>query len=230
MRTKMRPPLRRRSLALPMPPSPSCADQGVSGRFALLPRMDFGDSLLVECIGGLATGLILTALVGWRDAVQRTAANDATVADLHQDTSRFLRDRNRLLAAEVVGEWEEAARVNMQESVDYAGRLSALKRRALHEYRDEITGKRRRYRDSYRTEGFIDVVVRHYRDTALARYALTDSDRETLREWRAPVEYGDRGKSVEVNDPTAGDADLARFEASGDPGEHVRSVELREQN
>lgn len=126
--------------------------------------MDFESSLLVEVLGGLATGLVLVALVAWRDATARTERNDATTIDLLEDTARFFRDRQRLLAAEMASEFERARDVAMQDSPEYAELIAALKSRALHEYRDEMSRKRRRYRDAYRAEGTIDVMVRHYRN------------------------------------------------------------------
>jgi hypothetical protein len=87
--------------------------------------MGFGSTLLADVIGGLVTGLVLTILVAWRDAFQRTVANDAVVGDLLEDTARFVRDRNRLLAAQVVANFEAALRVNQR-------RASSTRRRSPH--------------------------------------------------------------------------------------------------
>ena len=64
----------------------------------------------------------------------------------------------------MASEFERARDVAMQDSPEYAELIAALKSRALHEYRDEMSRKRRRYRDAYRAEGTIDVMVRHYRN------------------------------------------------------------------
>jgi hypothetical protein len=122
--------------------------------------MDFEGSLLVEVLGGLATGLVLVAP---SHGVTRLRERSATI-DLLEDTARFFRDRQRLLAAEMASEFERARDVAMQDSPEYAELIAALKRRALHEYRDEMSRKRRRYRDAYRAEGTIDVMVRHHRN------------------------------------------------------------------
>jgi hypothetical protein len=86
--------------------------------------------------------------------------------------------------------------------------LAGLKRQALHEYRDEISLKRRQYR--------------HIRAEwpSVGRYELSSSDREILARWRAPASHPAVADfTVEIDDVTSEERepDLRRFERDGDP-------------
>jgi hypothetical protein len=89
------------------------------------------------------------------------------------------------------------------------GEKLAAKHAVLHEYRDEITAKRRHYRDIRNAEGWMHGLVRRRLSRPLKRFALTDDQRGTLATWREGLP--DEGP---LRDPT--DVDLRRFEADGD--------------
>ena len=133
---------------------------------------------------------------------------EETLADLHEDTGRWLRDREKGLAAESRKTSNEMAARGQLYSGAHLAALAGLKREALHEYRDEISLKRRQYRS-------IRAKV-----PSVSRYGLSDADRKVLATWRAPATHPAlEGASVDVDDVTSEDVepDLRRFEREGDP-------------
>lgn len=133
---------------------------------------------------------------------------EAALVDLCDDTGRWIRDRDKRLAVESRRTSTGMAAQGHLYSGAHLAALAGLKRDALHEYRDEISLKRRQYRrirDEVPTVG---------------RYELSDADREILAAWRAPaVHPALEGDSVQVDDVTSEDLepDLKRFEREGDP-------------
>jgi hypothetical protein len=130
------------------------------------------------------------------------------LADLREDTGRWLRDRNDRLEIESRKTSNEMAARGQLSSGAHLAALAGLKRDALHEYRDEMGLKRRQYR--------------RIRDQApsVDRYGLSDPDRDILASWRAPAAHSAlEGSSVEVDDVTREELepDLRRFEREGDP-------------
>ena len=99
------------------------------------------------------------------------------LADLREDTSRWLRDRDNLLAAALKQTSNEMATRGLFHSGAHLAAFAGLKRDALHEYRDEMSLKRRQYR--------------RIRDQAptVDRYQLDDAEREILACWRAPATH-----------------------------------------
>jgi hypothetical protein len=133
---------------------------------------------------------------------------EVALAELREDSGRWIRDRDKRLAAESRKESNGMAARGLLYSGAHLAALAGLKRDALHEYRDEISLKRRQYR---RIRDEVPTV---------ARYELSDSDREILAGWRAPATHPAlEGDSVEVDDVTSEDLepDLRRFEREGDP-------------
>jgi hypothetical protein len=130
------------------------------------------------------------------------------LADLLDDTGRWLRDRNDRLAVKSRRTSNELAAQGQLYSGAHLAALAGLKRDALHEYRDEMSLKRRQYR--------------RIREQApsVGRYELSDADRDVLAGWRAPAtHHALEGSSVEVDDVTREELepDLRRFEREGDP-------------
>jgi hypothetical protein len=130
------------------------------------------------------------------------------LADLREDTGRWLRDRNDRLEIESRKTSNEMAARGQLYSGAHLAALAGLKRDALHEYRDEMGLKRRQYR--------------RIRDQApsVDRYELSDPDRDILASWRASATHSAlEGSSVEVDDVTREELepDLRRFEREGDP-------------
>lgn len=130
------------------------------------------------------------------------------LAELREDTGRWLRDRNGRLEVESRQTSNEMAARGQLYSGAHLAALAGLKRDALHEYRDEMSLKRRQYR--------------RIRDQApsIDRYTLSEADRDILASWRAPATHpAFEGSSVEVDDVTREELepDLRRFEREGDP-------------
>ena len=88
-------------------------------------------------------------------------------------------------------------------------------RRALHEYRDEVSRKRRRCRE------LLDAAIG---ESSFPRFELDDASRDTLAGWRAPVTLPGMDQGLSVDDPTdpALEPDLREFERRGDGPEHNR--------
>jgi hypothetical protein len=133
---------------------------------------------------------------------------DEALADLRADTDRWLRDRDyRLTAAQRKVSSEMAAQGQLHSGAHLAA-LAGLQRDALHEYRDEISLKRRQYRRIREQAPSVD------------RYELAGAHRDILASWRAPATHAAlEGSSVEIDDVTREELepDLARFEREGDP-------------
>jgi HNH endonuclease len=134
-------------------------------------------------------------------------AEDA-LADLREDTGRWLRDRNHRLAVESRKTSNGMAAQGQLYSGAHLAALAGLKRDVLHEYRDEMSLKRRQYRRIREQE------------PSVGRYELSDADRDILATWRAPATHPAlEGSSVEVDDVTREELepDLRHFEREGDP-------------
>ena len=134
-------------------------------------------------------------------------AEDA-LAELREDTRRWLRDRDHRLSAESKATSAKMAADGHLYSGAHLAALAGLKRNALQEYRDEMSLKRRQYRRI------------NEQAPSVGRYELSDADREVLASWRAPATHPAlEGTSVEIDDVTSEDVepDLRRFEREGDP-------------
>lgn len=131
------------------------------------------------------------------------------VRDLNEDAARWLRDRNRALGVELKQKSGELAAAGLTHSGAAAQAPAILKRRALQEYRDEMTRKRRRYRDLCAEVGS---------KGSLPPLELADDARAVLADWRAAVTIPGSTTAIEVDDPTAEhlEPDLRRFEREGD--------------
>jgi HNH endonuclease len=133
---------------------------------------------------------------------------EAALADLRDDTTRWLRDRNDRLGAESRKATNDINARGLLYSGAHPAALAGLRRAALHEYRDEISRKRRQYRRILDQAPTVD------------RYQLSDADREILASWRAPITPAALPEtSLEVDDVTREELepDLRRFEREGDP-------------
>src|SRR5215216_2304156 len=108
--------------------------------------MGFWSSLAVEIIGGLVTAIALGVGAAFFAASQQVRAHDERIEDLDEDNRRWFRDRDARLTAELARlHWEHAAR-GVSDSSIATGARHAAKKNALHDYRDEMSAKRRRYR------------------------------------------------------------------------------------
>jgi hypothetical protein len=142
------------------------------------------------------------------ESIHRPADGDAAFADLVEDTRRWLKDRDVLLQRQSHATSTDRNARGLLYSGGHIAALAGLKRDTLHEYRDEISLKRRQYR--------------HLRAEwpSVGRYELTDSDRDILARWRTPASHpAVPDFMVEIDDVTSEDRepDLRRFEREGDP-------------
>jgi hypothetical protein len=152
-----------------------------------------------------------------RAAARRSPANAAArldaatneVRDLNEDTARWLRDRDRELQIALRRKQGELANAGLLNSGAAARAPSLLKRQALQEYRDEMTRKRRRYRDLCTAVG---------EGGRLPPLELSDEARSLLANWRAAVPIPGSTHAADPEDPTAEplEPDLRRFEREGD--------------
>ena len=175
--------------------------------------MGFWPSLTVEIIGGAVTAALLALVAGMASGSAMIRAHDAQVEDLHEDTRRWFRDRDARLDVEQKGTTVETV------GRSFLAALALQQRAALHDYRDEMSRKRRRYRQLREAEGRFHEWLRKRMGRPFARFALTDDQLAVLAKWRAKVSSFLPGDSVEVDDPTSGEHEpaLRRFEGEGDP-------------
>ena len=181
--------------------------------------MGFGLSLLVEIIGGIVTALVLGLGVAFFAASQRVRTHDGRIDDLYEDNRRWFRDRDRDLGIAKHQLAEQAADRGMIGGGALSQGGKKKQRQALHDYRDEMSAKRRRYRELGEAEGKAEEVVRR-RAGRMRRFELSDSEREILAAWRTDLDPP--GAPGAVEDPTseALEPDLRRFEEHGDPARH----------
>jgi hypothetical protein len=175
----------------------TCASRYAPGSDALA---DVVEAVLREELGKTLRQLAAPSLT-------QEQAEDA-LADLCEDTGRWLRDRNDRLAVASQKTTNGMSAQRHLYSGAHLAALAGLKREALHEYRDEMSLKRRQYRR-----------IRE-RAPSVGRYEFSDADREILASWRAPATHPAlEGSSVEVDDVTRQELepDLRRFEREGDP-------------
>jgi predicted nucleotide-binding protein len=148
-----------------------------------------------------------------RSASTTDAASAREVEYLNEDTRRWIADRDRELHAASAKLSNEMAARGHQYSGGHLSGLAGLRRQALQEYRDEISAKRRRYRE---------LCAAAASGSDVPRFALDDASRETLARWRAPVTVAGMDASTDVDDPTDRSLEpgLKRFEDQGDgPGD-----------
>lgn len=182
--------------------------------------MGFWCSLFVEIIGGLVTALALGVGAATFAASEQVRNHDDRVDDLYEDNRRWFRDRDRRVE---IDKRQAVGQLNSTGNL-YSGawiQAMAIKQQlALHDYRDEMSAKRRRYRELHDAEGKAHRLVRKRRSKPMRRFELTDGERTVLASWRANIEPAHMpGENHPIEDPTseALEPDLRRFEREGDP-------------
>jgi hypothetical protein len=180
--------------------------------------VSFWSSLVVEVLGGIATALALGGAAAWFAASQQIRRHDEQVADLLEDNRRWFRDRNAKVEVDTRRVTTELAAQGQLHSGAMRRARHRVKRQALHEYRDEISAKRRRYRALRTAEGRWHALLRRRRRTLFPRLQLTNQEREMLAAWRVFSDPGESGETHPVDDPTSEqlEPDLRRFEREGD--------------
>jgi hypothetical protein len=187
--------------------------------------VSFWSDVASEASGGVVTAVILGAWALRFTVGQQIRQHDERIVDLEEDNRRWFRDRDAQLRRELVAVAEDLAARNMSRSSIADGDNIACKHRALHDYRDELTGKRRRYRQLLAAEGWSHARVRGglcgWRARPLRRFELTAEQRDVLDTWRtfSPSTSEPRETRELPNDPTSEELepDLRRFEREGDP-------------
>jgi predicted nucleotide-binding protein len=143
------------------------------------------------------------------------SAIEREVGYLNEDARRWIADRDGVLAAE---SRERSGQMNAEGQLYSGAHLSGLmilRRNALHEYRDEMTRKRRRY---------AELLDQAPPDAEVPRFALDEGSLDTLARWRSHVTIAGMPDQLAVDDPTdpSREADLRRFEQEGDgPGDSI---------
>jgi hypothetical protein len=154
-----------------------------------------------------------------REAVTTTTPSGLAAAReveyLSEDMRRRIRDRDRVLQSALARTAEEMnARGVFHSSIHLAAQAEA-RHQALHEYRDEISRKRRRYRE------LLDAAIGN---SSFPRFELDEASRETLARWRGAVTVPGMDQELSVDDPTdpTHEPDLREFERRGDGPEDNR--------
>ena len=174
-------------------------------------------------LGQHLLGPILAAVIGGPLAAltfryfgigKEVAEDDARASEFNEDLRRWVRDRKRQLENELQG------LVNGAGNQLYAGSLrnkavSAM-RRALHEYRDEATGKARKFSTLARSEGQWHRRHRRRRGFDSPSLGLRGQERLYLNRWRQRPHIVDPGSQepdlVVQDDPTADEPSIAPIE------------------
>jgi hypothetical protein len=199
------------------PPVP-CRNLGVR-RSMDTECVDFWTSLLVEVIGGIATAVMLGVGAALYAADQRVRRHDEAINDLYEDNRRWFRDRDRRVH---IGKSQASSDLNARGLFHSGAWIQAMaihQQGALHDYRDEVSAKRRRYRQLLEAEDKATELVRSRRHRPLRHLTLTDDERAVIASWRADIDPphmpDDRSP---IDDPTSEELepDLRRFEREGD--------------
>jgi predicted nucleotide-binding protein len=128
---------------------------------------------------------------------------------LNEDARRWIADRDRALQGELAQRSGEMRARGQGYSGAHLVGLAHLRRQALHEYRDEISRMRRRYRE---------VCDATPAGEEIPRFELDGASRDTLVRWREPVRVSGMEDSKNVDDPTdfSREPGLRNFEDHGD--------------
>jgi hypothetical protein len=189
-------------------------------------------------IGEHLAGPVLAAVIGGPLAAltfryfgtgKVVADHDAQAAAIRNDLRRWIRDRDRKLATEIkiiVNQHAVISKTIVPKSELpppgtgsqlYSGALEngvwGAMRDALHEYRDEASGKVRTYAATARSEGWMERLHRKRADQTPVDLRFEASDRERLQSWRERPHPVERDKMITVsNDPTEGEEEIAALE------------------
>jgi hypothetical protein len=193
------------------------------------------DNLLAPILTGVFVGVALR----WAAISGEVTEHDARAEELNTDLTRWVRDRNRELVAQIFSalnlarqgiiedvapapvpkELEGTRPGSQEDSGAFLRRIGRLMRDALHEYRDQASRSVRTYRAMARSEGWLHGQIRRRRlRRAPSPLRLSKHSRELLDTWRsrnAPV----RGEPDVIvdDDPTRQD-DAADIRPLEDPG------------
>jgi hypothetical protein len=169
-----------------------------------------------NAIGGVVTAIAIGVVVFIRDGRAQGAANVREVDAMNQDARRWLADQDRVTRIQESATTNDmAARGSFHSGAHLRG-LAAVRIDALHQYRDEMTRKLRRYREIDAQDGWRHRLAR--RDD-LPALRLTEPSLAVLARWRSDVTVNGIEETLAVDDPTSEERepDLRRFERLGEP-------------
>lgn len=174
-----------------------------------------GQHLLVPILVTLVGGLLIASARRYFGVGKEVADNDTRASDLNEDLRRWVRDRNRQLENELRG------LVNGAGLQLYSGSLRSkavvAMRHALHEYRDEATGKAREFCALARSEGGWHRRHRRRRGFGSPTLGLRGQERLHLSRWRQRPYLVDPGGQepdlIVGDDPTADEPSIAPLES-----------------
>lgn len=140
------------------------------------------------------------------DRAEILKQDHAAIGDLKEDMARWMRDRDAELERDKKVRTGKLASAGQHYSGAHINSHAQAQTNALHQYRDEVTLKRRAYRDL--AAG----------DPGAPRFELTDESRAILARWREPVEISGVGGPHEVEDVTRPELEpsIREFESAGD--------------
>lgn len=166
--------------------------------------MSFWGSLATEICGGVATAIVLGVVAAYVAASQSIMRHDEQLGELFEDNRRWFRDRSRQLAVADQSAMTELSARGLAQSGAWVQGMAKRRHHALHDYRDEISAKLRRYRAIRASEGWTHARVRQLKRRPWPAFMLTDAERETLDAWRADQSASHTADiALAVEDPTA---------------------------
>jgi hypothetical protein len=201
---------------------------------------DAGAWIASNLVAPIVTGIFVGVALRGAAIASEVSRHDLRAEEIVTDLSRWVRDRGRVLNAEIFhaislarrGIIEDVAQAppppgvegtpgDMTSSGAFQSRVQRIMRQALHEYRDETSSKVREYRAMARSEGRLHCFLRrwHRYDPPIS-LVLSKGNRETLGSWRERTipTYGEPTISVmDEDDPTKADnaKDIRPLEEDG---------------
>lgn len=193
-----------------------------------------GNNLVAPIVTGVFVGLALRAVA----IAGEVSSHDLRCEEIDTDLTRWVRDRGRVLDAEIFhalnlarqGVIEGVAQApppptvggspgDLSDSGTFNSRVGRIMRQALHEYRDEASRKVSEYRAMARSEGWLHRWLRRWRhDDPPGALRLSQSNRAVLESWRERTipTHGEPTVTVEDDPTKAEDArDIRPLEGDG---------------
>lgn len=176
-----------------------------------------GQHLLGPILAALIGGPLVAVTFRYFSVGREVADSDARASELNEDLRRWVRDRDRQLENELLGLVNSAG--NQLDAGSLRNKAVSAMHRALHEYRDEATGKAREFSVLARSEGRWHRRHRERRGFGSPSLGLRGQECLYLDRWRQRpyiVEPGGPEPDLIVNDdPTANEPSIAPLDSEG---------------
>jgi len=202
---------------------------------------DAGAWVASNLVAPIVTGIFVGVALRGAAIASEVSRHDLRAEEIATDLSRWVRDRGRVLTAEIFrainlarqGIIEDVAQPplppglegttpgDMSSSGAFQSRVGRIMFQALQEYRDEASSKVREYRAMARDEGRLHRWLRRWRhDDPPTQLVLSSANRKTLESWRERTipTYGEPTITIEEkNDPTRAEdaSDIRPLEENG---------------